>query len=130
MLIGQEMEDDFFDDYIEPKDYLPIRLNSTDCGMEQEGSEELAINNSSTLKGDHFLAKMEEVADVPVSAEEVKIASAGNLLQHNDGGISQNDREGISQVNGQPNNNLICNRLEIINHSYPYSLGKVKFLKN
>merc|ERR1712126_310972 len=125
---GQEEEDEFFDDYIEPKDYLPKRLNpngSETAPSKYENSELPLIDSMSILKEEHFLAKMEEVADVPASQEENEIASAVNLLQHNNGGTSESDVAGrMTRENEQPTYNLICNRLEITCKPSPHSLEK------
>ena len=73
---------------------------------------------------------MEEVADVPATQEENKIASAVNLLQDNNGGTSGNGVAGqMIREKEQPTYNLICNRLEITNKSSPHSLGKVNSLQ-
>ena len=84
----------------------------------------------STPKDEHFLAKMEEVADVPATQEDNKIASAVNLLQDNNGGTSVNDVAGqMIREKEQPTYNLICNTLEITSKSSPHSLGKVNILQ-
>ena len=133
MFLGQEDEDEFFDDYIEPKDYLPKRLNpngSETAPSKYENSELPLIDSMSIPKEEHFLAKMEEVADVPASQEENKIASAVNLLQHNNGGTSESDVAGrMTRENEQPTYNLICNRLEITCKPSPHSLEKVNILQ-
>ena len=131
--LGQEFEDDFFDDYIEPKDYLPKSFKASSYAVETPKTEkvdveEASITNSTDIhQSGPFLAKMEEVAESPGIQEENKPASAGNLLLQNDCETFTNDTAAKTTQDMEPTNQLICNRLEIKSHASLLNLKKVNY---
>ena len=134
--IGKEVEDNFFDDYIEPKDYLPKRFHPTSEDKEiSKGEKEKSADpkivstrcevNSSNLEGP-FLGAKEEVTGSTVKSHVAEFDSSGNLL------LSKNIEQGHAAANDEspvarkePINQLICNRLDIEPHISPLYLGKV-----
>lgn len=132
---GEEAEDDFFDDYIEPKDYLPKKLNSSIATIETynhngKNFDELANSDTiNTSKEEPFLAKMEGVTEFPVTQEE-NISITGNPLHQTISENSENSAAKMTQEEIQPTNQFICNRLEIVNQSHPLNLERVNYFSN
>ena len=118
---GHEVEDDFFDDYIEPEDYLPKRLITTEEAKENEeyvkGEKEKFVKkttpeNPPTI-GEPFLGQMEEMTVSSASMDVAEDVSAGNLLQSKSDDQRQDSSCEPHSSNNETNNDIICNRLEI-----------------
>jgi len=130
---GQEVEDDFFDDYIEPKDYLPKRFHSISDdkelskGEKEKSAEPAATSkvNQTNLEGP-FLGAMEEATESTPKSHVADCASSGNLLQLKNieqGHVAAHD-ESLT-ANDEEINQLICNRFEIESKISPLYLEKV-----
>ena len=72
---------------------------------------------------------MEGVTEFPVTQEET-ISITGNPLHQAISENSENSAAQTTQEEIQPANQFICNRLEIVNQSYPLNLERVKYFSN
>ena len=127
------MDDDLFDDYILPKDYLPKRLTSVsdDVEMITKGEREKITEENITCAenkkiGETFLGRMEETTASCNESDKAQNMPADTLLQSTS--IELNSTENSTEstkVHSGSANQLICNRLEILRQNSPINFSKV-----
>ena len=127
------MDDDLFDDYILPKDYLPKRLASlsNDVEMITKGEREKTTEENITCTenkkiGETFLGRMEETTASCNESDKAQSMPADTLLQSTS--IELNSTENSTEstkVHSGSANQLICNRLEILRQNSPINFSKV-----
>ena len=131
--LGQEVDDDLFDDYILPKDYLPKRLSSVsnDVEMSTKGEREKTTEENTTYTenrkiSETFLGRVEETTASCNKSDKAQSMPAETLLQPTS--IELNSTENSTEstkVHSESANELICNRLEILGQNSPLNFSKV-----
>ena len=133
-ILGHEVEDDFFDDYIEPEDYLPKRLQTSEAPKENEEmvkgekekiTEQDTEKRPSTTTEGSFLGEVEEMTESSVRSDLAEDVSAENLLQLKNNDKGQGSLDEPCSSNNDSINQVICNRLEIETQNSPLYFGKV-----
>ena len=127
------MDDDLFDDYILPKDYLPKRLASlsNDVEMITKGEREKTTEENITCTenkkiGETFLGRMEETTASCNESDKAQSMPADTLLQSTSIELNSTEKSTEStKVHSGSANQLICNRLEILRQNSPINFSKV-----
>ena len=127
------MDDDLFDDYILPKDYLPKRLASisNDVEMITKGEREKTTEENITFTenkkiSETFLGRVEETTASCNESDKAQSMPAETLLQSTSSAL--NSTENLTEstkVHSESVNQLICNRLEILRQNAPLIFSKV-----
>ena len=116
--LGQEVDDDLFDDYILPKDYLPKRLASlsNDVEMITKGEREKTTEENITFTenkkiSETFLGRVEETTASCNESDKAQSIPAETLLQSTSSELNSTENSTEStKVHSESANQLICNR--------------------
>ena len=127
------MDDDLFDDYILPKDYLPKRLASlsNDVEMITKGEREKTTEENITFTenkkiSETFLGRVEETTASCNESDKAQNMPAETLLQSTSSELNSTENSTEStKVHSESVNQLICNRLEILRQNSPLNFSKV-----
>lgn len=127
------MDDDLFDDYILPKDYLPKRLASlsNDVEMITKGEREKTTEENITFTknkkiSETFLGRVEETTASCNESDKAQSMPAETLLQSTSSELNSTENSTEStKVHSESANQLICNRLEILRQYSPLNFSKV-----
>jgi len=131
--LGQEVDDDLFDNYILPKDYLPKRLASlsNDVEMITKGEREKTTEENITFTenkkiSETFLGRVEETTASCNESDKAQSMPAETLLQSTSSELNSTENSTEStKVHSESANQLICNRLEIFRQNSPLNFSKV-----
>lgn len=127
------MDDDLFDDYILPKDYLPKRLASlsNDVEMITKGEREKTTEENITFTenkkiSETFLGRVEETTASCNDTDKAQSMPVETLLQSTGSELNSTENSTEStKVHSESANQLICNRLEILRQNSPLNFSKV-----
>ena len=127
------MDDDLFDDYILPKDYLPKRLASlsNDVEMITKGEREKTTEENITFTenkkiSETFLGRVEETTASCNDTDKAQSMPVETLLQSTGSELNSTENSTEStKVHSESANQLICNRLEILRQNSPLNYSKV-----
>ena len=127
------MDDDLFDDYILPKDYLPKRLASlsNDVEMITKGEREKTTEENITFTenkkiSETFLGRVEETTASCNESDKAQSMPVETLLQSTGSELNPTENSTEStKVHSESANQLICNRLEILRQNSPLNFSKV-----
>ena len=127
------MDDDLFDDYILPKDYLPKRLASLskDVEMITKGEREKTTEENITYTenrkiSETFLGRVEETTASCNDTDKAQSMPVETLLQSTGSELNSTENSTEStKVHSESANQLICNRLEILRQNSPLNFSKV-----
>ena len=127
------MDDDLFDDYILPKDYLPKRLASlsNDVEMITKGEREKTTEENITFTenkkiSETFLGRVEETTASCNDTDKAQSMPVETLLQSTGSELNSTKNSTEStKVHSESANQLICNRLEILRQNSPLNFSKV-----
>ena len=131
--LGQEVDDDLFDNYILPKDYLPKRLASlsNDVEMITKGEREKTTEENITFTenkkiSETFLGRVEETTASCNESDKAQSMPVETLLQSTGSELNSTENSTEStKVHSESANQLICNRLEILRQNSPLNFSKV-----